>query len=426
MEGEVTEALPNTMFQRQARERPRGPRAHLRQDAPPLHPHPPRRQGQDRALALRPRPRPHHLPLQVAGAPPPPFRRTLRTTRAPCGRDASPHARPSANCGNQRAGIRKRSWEEAGWTGRLPGSPRLNTASSRSPSSSRSASERVAVRARVAAGRLHRLHRRRLRGRACGSCRYAASGWRPCSRAATGRCSRTRLPPPFGSLLKAGGTRIHVLIPRTARPPPPWHKGPSLQLPHSQPTPPRSTASPAPRFPGPSSTSPPHHLPTCSPAPATRPRSTRRWTSAAIEDLLARSCRHPGAARLRAALGIDDLGDDRDQVRARAPLPPALQPGRSAAPRDQPMDGPSPARSSSATSSGTPSESSSRSTAGRRTGRATPSRTTAAATSSSRQHGWRVVRFTWRDLTDRRDPRDEHCSEPSSKRPRRPPSHVTK
>ena len=61
VEGEVTEALPSTMFRVQARRRARRPRDDLREDAQALHPHPPGRQGQGRAVAVRPDPRPHHL-----------------------------------------------------------------------------------------------------------------------------------------------------------------------------------------------------------------------------------------------------------------------------------------------------------------------------------------------------------------------------
>src|SRR3954447_22869218 len=41
------------------------PRHHLRKDAQALHPHPPRRQGEGRALSLRPDPRPHHLQTPI-------------------------------------------------------------------------------------------------------------------------------------------------------------------------------------------------------------------------------------------------------------------------------------------------------------------------------------------------------------------------
>ena len=50
MEGEVVEALPNTMFKVKL-DNDHEVLGHIsRQDAPPLHPHPPRRPGQDRAL----------------------------------------------------------------------------------------------------------------------------------------------------------------------------------------------------------------------------------------------------------------------------------------------------------------------------------------------------------------------------------------
>src|ERR1017187_6011474 len=49
---------------RRAAERPRGARAHLRQDALKLHPHLRRRQGERRDVALRPQQGAHHLPAQ--------------------------------------------------------------------------------------------------------------------------------------------------------------------------------------------------------------------------------------------------------------------------------------------------------------------------------------------------------------------------
>ena len=68
--GEVTEALPNTMFRVKLDNGHEGARPHLGQDAPPLHPHPARRSREDRAVALRPGSRAHHVPAQVAsGAP---------------------------------------------------------------------------------------------------------------------------------------------------------------------------------------------------------------------------------------------------------------------------------------------------------------------------------------------------------------------
>ena len=50
---------------RRVAERPRGARAHLRQDAQKLHPHLRRRQGQRRDVALRPEQGAHHLPARV-------------------------------------------------------------------------------------------------------------------------------------------------------------------------------------------------------------------------------------------------------------------------------------------------------------------------------------------------------------------------
>ena len=65
MEGEIVEALPNTMFKVEAGQRARGPGPHLGQDAAALHPHPARRPGQDRAVAVRPRSRSDHVSIQV-------------------------------------------------------------------------------------------------------------------------------------------------------------------------------------------------------------------------------------------------------------------------------------------------------------------------------------------------------------------------
>ena len=61
MEGEILEALPNTMFKVKLDNDHEVLGPHLRQDAPPLHPHPAGRPREDRALALRPRSRPDHL-----------------------------------------------------------------------------------------------------------------------------------------------------------------------------------------------------------------------------------------------------------------------------------------------------------------------------------------------------------------------------
>ena len=67
MEGEILEALPNTMFKVQldnGHEVLGHISGKMRQ---PLHPHPAGGPGQDRALALRPGSRPHHLQVQVRG-----------------------------------------------------------------------------------------------------------------------------------------------------------------------------------------------------------------------------------------------------------------------------------------------------------------------------------------------------------------------
>ena len=60
MEGEILEALPNTMFKVQL-DNGHEVLGHLRQDAAALHPHLPKRRGQDRAVAVRPGPRAHHI-----------------------------------------------------------------------------------------------------------------------------------------------------------------------------------------------------------------------------------------------------------------------------------------------------------------------------------------------------------------------------
>ena len=68
VEGEVIEALPSTMFRVQLDRRPRRARDDLREDAQALHPDPPGRQGQGRALAVRPRPAagsPTRYPMKV-------------------------------------------------------------------------------------------------------------------------------------------------------------------------------------------------------------------------------------------------------------------------------------------------------------------------------------------------------------------------
>ena len=65
VEGEVVEALPSTMFRVQL-DNGHDVLARISgKDAQALHPHPPRRPRQGRALSLRPHPRPNHLPDEV-------------------------------------------------------------------------------------------------------------------------------------------------------------------------------------------------------------------------------------------------------------------------------------------------------------------------------------------------------------------------
>ena len=58
-------SAPRHDVQGAARQRSQCPRSYLREDAQALHPHPPGRPRQGRALSLRPHPRPNHLPDEV-------------------------------------------------------------------------------------------------------------------------------------------------------------------------------------------------------------------------------------------------------------------------------------------------------------------------------------------------------------------------
>ena len=66
IEGTIVEALPNAMFRVELHERSQGSRSHLGQDAPALHPDPPRGPRGGGAQPVRPDPWPDRLPLPLS------------------------------------------------------------------------------------------------------------------------------------------------------------------------------------------------------------------------------------------------------------------------------------------------------------------------------------------------------------------------